>query len=444
MTIEDRLVVGGTVLLSDVELGLSNIEARIVEIRRNHLKPGETSVVLSTRARRLTDLILKGQDKQTKALQKSIKILQTPPAVPVGPGPSTIPTITLSASISSDVPTVTASVSPGVVAVRFAVNASAFPDFATTLLSSPDTSSPFTYEGAAMTPGDFLYVSAIATDNNGVNSVIATVLVEDPASFVDPGGGQVMTIDFYDPFTGGAATDEARWDYVNTAAAANVYNASGGIEGTGCGEEHDPGGPNWPAYWQYSAPAPGGNIAHHTDFYVVARFNLAGKTVAAETPLIQAYFTGFVLTMTPTRTVKLYVDDGFGGLTLLGESVNADVIPSTGFCRIDLRAQSSNSATGFCWVRVSTDPAVAGDLVEFAPNGGGDNVHYFTGLTFWEVSGGSTSGSLINSIGFGTGTSNGDWDFGSWPGTMIDGVQWDNIAVVDPTGFGDYDWASNA
>ncbi len=186
----DELVLGGSVLLNDVELGVQNVEARIVEIKRNHLKPGDTVIILASRNRRLTDLILKGQQKQIKSLQKGVKLLQTPPGGPGTPPsgpPSSAPTITLSSVTTSNVPFTTATVSPGVVSVKFAVSTTAFPTAATVRLASADTTPPFAYNGTdglggTLTPGFFIYVSAFAYDNNGIESALATLRVGEPYS----------------------------------------------------------------------------------------------------------------------------------------------------------------------------------------------------------------------------------------------------------------------
>lgn len=443
---EEQVGLGGPTLLNARDMGIVNVNTkRFTEVRKNHLVPGDIQVVLGSTKRKITTLVSRGSAGSVSGTGAGGGT--TPGGTSNcgcgGTGPVTTgggtsgPTILLTLdSLIADVPTIKATVSPGVVAVKFSTDPSAFPDLTTTQGETVDTTTPFTLVGSAMTPGDSLYVSALAYDNNGVESALATLLVEDPIGFTEPGTGQTMPVDFTEPGDGGATTSKNRWDFVNTMAAANVYNVVGGIEGNGSPEEHDVG--SRPPYWQYDSTAPQ-IAAHSSDFYVVARFDLKGQTVASETPLIQAYFTQFAFTITPSRKVKLYVDDGANGFTLLGESAAA-VIPATGFCRIDLRARSSNSGAGFCWVRVSDDPAVAGALVEMVPDVGGSNVHFFSGLTFWWS--GSPNGSVINSIAIGTGLSDGD--FGLTLGAVIDGVQWDNIYSLDPSGFGDYDWADNA
>lgn len=181
----DSVVVGGPALLSSSDLGLVNVPQRIVEVRTNHLKAGDTQIVLASKNRRLTELITTQQAAQAKATAKQLSALT---AVVSGSkhvaGPS-IPTLLLTYAIVADVPTITAMVSAGVVSVKFAHDPSAYPDAATVRLATADTTTPFTYDGAdgsggAMTPGDVLKFSAIATDNNGVESALVQLLVEDP------------------------------------------------------------------------------------------------------------------------------------------------------------------------------------------------------------------------------------------------------------------------
>jgi PKD repeat protein len=295
--------------------------------------------------------------------------------------------------------------------------------------------------------GDYNVMLTVTDDLGQQDVTVHTIHVEAPTPpYVEPGTGQTMPVDFSHDFASGSAGVVAAFDWVNASPKTDVYNAAGGIEGTGCGEEHDPGGPDWPAYWQKDAS--GAQLtAHKFDLYAVGRFNLNGKTVVANTPLFQGYPTKFALVVTPAGKVRFYVDSyPSAGMTLLGESVKVlvgDEIPLSGYCRIDVRGRSSNTSGGLAWVRFSNNPAVKGDLVEFAPDGGGPTVRQFTGLNFYRTAA-SPAGSLISSIAMGTGSSNGDWGFGTWPGVMIDGVQWDNVFHFNPVGFGDFDWADNA
>src|SRR5262245_52726473 len=72
----DRFELGQTVLVTDVELGIQNVELRIVEIEYNHLIPGDTRIILQSRARRLSELLFKQQHRTTTTVSQQIRQLQ--------------------------------------------------------------------------------------------------------------------------------------------------------------------------------------------------------------------------------------------------------------------------------------------------------------------------------------------------------------------------------
>lgn len=83
----DTFVKGGTAYVTDLGLGLRNIAQRVVEIVWNWKKRGDTKIVLASRARRLTDLLIKAQLRARKNAERRVKDHRVRrPIDPVRPG----------------------------------------------------------------------------------------------------------------------------------------------------------------------------------------------------------------------------------------------------------------------------------------------------------------------------------------------------------------------
>ncbi len=183
--------VGMTVLVNHPESGVVNEIEEIGEVRTNHNVEGETEIVLGSETRRFEDFLNSGASPTGGVTGGTIGNAPPPGTAPGGVTPPPTggsgPTIVLNQTIDgSDVVTTFAFVSPGVVKVKFAASTTGFPDLATTQAATPTTTSPFVYlgidgSGTPLDPGDTLYVTALAYDNNGVESALAQASIGNPA-----------------------------------------------------------------------------------------------------------------------------------------------------------------------------------------------------------------------------------------------------------------------
>lgn len=170
---------GAVGLFNAPDLGISNVRRRLTDVARNMLVPGETRLTVKKR-RRIADAV-----KPAPSTKPSTKPGGTTTGGTSGgtsSGGSTLPSIVLDGveDGTTHVPTVTATVGTGVISVKFAVSTVGFPDLATTQAATASTTPPFAYTGSAMSPGQTLYVSALAYDNNGVESGLAQTSIIDP------------------------------------------------------------------------------------------------------------------------------------------------------------------------------------------------------------------------------------------------------------------------
>jgi hypothetical protein len=429
---------GAIARLIDPQVSPDDSLLRMIQIERDRLTPKNTRVTFSSRRRLFTDLLLQsgggvllgtGSGAGTSTTRASGNPTVT------GSGGSSAPSITLAGSIASDVPSVAATVSPGTVSVKIAGSTTGYPDATAVEAETAITSFPASKTFSAISVGDSEYVSAFGYDLNGVRSAMAQTKIDDV--FVDPGVQTNMALDFCDSMGDAgiiqSSTGNNRWDFVNRPSNI-IQRATSGYLGGSCWEEGDAGGGFNDQYWQYTtdrSPDP-----HPNDLHVTGRLDLNAQSKSYEVPLLQAYPTLCALTMDATRHLKIYIDNGSGGATLLGTSTSA--LASSGLAIIEFRAHSHASA-GYVWCRVN------GALVEFAPFGGGANVRAFTGLAFTNT-GFSVPGQLTSSIAFGTGSG---FDFPWYPGTAYDaaagiiGVRWDDAAVWNNSGSSTYDYVGN-
>ncbi len=224
---EEEMDRGNFVAIDSTDFGIVNDVQRITDARINDGVEGDTTIVVEPRLKRFTRRLIEGA-KRTSARVAAIAKSVPGGGTGITPGGSTAPGIGLTGVIDgSNIPTITATVSAGVISVKFAVSLSAYPDLATTQAATPDTTPPFEYVGSALSPGDTLYVSALAYDNNGQESGLAqfSLVVVDP-------GFRTITIDhtkvgasthtdFVLPFVG---TYSELADTGNGGQLANVNN----------------------------------------------------------------------------------------------------------------------------------------------------------------------------------------------------------------------------
>ncbi len=150
----------------------------ITEVRTNHNVEGDTEIVLGSKTRRFEEFLTNGGAGSSSGGAPS----GTPTAPPPGTKPpgtnAGFPTLAVSYTVSAGIPTVTFTVSPGVVKVYYAEDPTTYPTVAATLAGTVLTTPPFGYTGAALT-GE-RKVSAIAEDLNGVHSAMANVTLMAP------------------------------------------------------------------------------------------------------------------------------------------------------------------------------------------------------------------------------------------------------------------------
>lgn len=447
----DRFVKGGTVRLENSMVPASDQLLRIIQYKPDYLRSKASQLVLSSRRRLISDLLLNVDATSLFTTPGSTRAARNPgtgtTSTPTTPTFISAPTLDSTLSTPDNDPTIIAIVAPNVTSVKIdiTVNSSDYPTDATVRATTAVTS-PFTklFAALSLVPGDVVKAKAFGYTALGVESPPAfhELTVPDPV-FVDPGVQQDIPIAFADSM-GDAGNlqsgddNTSRWDFIDLAP---VPRATSGFGGGACMEEQASGGFN-DSYWQWTEqgfPNPRPN-----DLHVIGRLNLNGQTIGYQVPLIQGYPTACVLALTPARKLKIIIWNGSGYQTL-GTSASA-VIPATGQVQVEFRAHSvtTGAATAYAWVRVNRA------LVEFVPYAGGANVHGFENLVFTRVL--SQPGNMTSSIGFGTGSGfDYPWDpqnndDGTYTATGynsvggIVGVQWDDIAVLNNAGVSMYDY----
>jgi hypothetical protein len=200
----DSFVPGGTVLVNDLDLGLTNQRWRVVEIpERDELVPAKIRITLASRTKRFTDLFLKRVSSLATSSAASTAAAQssgngtttvTPPPSSTGTG-TTGPSITLGVELDSAlVPTATAVGGASVVRVKFAGRTDRYPTAAEVRAGTSVTAAPFTTTFPAISAGETEYVSALAYDAADNEGPLATASVQDAT----PGGNgfyRTLTID---------------------------------------------------------------------------------------------------------------------------------------------------------------------------------------------------------------------------------------------------------
>ncbi len=181
----DQLDLGSQVLVSAADLGILNDAQRVVDIRRNLNVPGDTRITLSSRARRLINLLRKSTSNSISRLTKQVTALQPNPVTNVPPSPTagSGPTITLAYTIDSttNIPTVSGIVSADVTSVKFYLSASGYGDASTVRAQSADATSPFVVTGSAVLPGSHYYATAFAYNALSQESALAYLDLSNPA-----------------------------------------------------------------------------------------------------------------------------------------------------------------------------------------------------------------------------------------------------------------------